>query len=120
MERNTILIGRILKRLKAAVGYHELGMTQHALRSLDGLSSLGEIRQFEPVIGVLRHEIVKNRENPLSAMSALEAVASLLPKSANDATTLTLAACYGLSDSGRSANNAAFARGAQPVKASKE
>ena len=91
------------------------------MRSLDGLSSLGEIRQFEPVIGVLRHEIMKNGENPRSTADALEAVAGIfLPKSANDATTLALAACYGLSDSGRSANNAAFARGAQPVKASKE
>ena len=42
----------VLKRLKAAVGYHELGMTQHALRCLDSLASLGEIGPFGLVTDV--------------------------------------------------------------------
>ena len=46
MESNASKILRLLKRLKAAVGYHELGMTQHALRCLDSLASLGEIGHF--------------------------------------------------------------------------
>ena len=37
MEANAIKTVRVLKRLKAAVGYHELGMKQHALQCLDGL-----------------------------------------------------------------------------------
>ena len=41
MGIQTSKIVRVLKRLKAAVGYHELGMTQHALRCLDSLVSLG-------------------------------------------------------------------------------
>ena len=39
MEANAIKTVRVLKRLKAAVGYHELGMKQHALQCLDGLAA---------------------------------------------------------------------------------
>ena len=46
MESNTGMIVRVLKRLKAAVGYHELGMTQYAVQCLDSLDLLGEIGPF--------------------------------------------------------------------------
>src|SRR5208283_2300127 len=39
MKSNAGTIVRVLKRLKAAVGYQELGMTKHALRCLDSLES---------------------------------------------------------------------------------
>ena len=50
MDSNAGMIVRVTKRLKAAVGYHELGMRQHALRCLDSLDLLGEIGPF----GVVR------------------------------------------------------------------
>ena len=40
MKSEATTIVRVLKRLKAAVGYQELGMTQHAVRCLDSLASL--------------------------------------------------------------------------------
>ena len=106
MESNAGMIVRVLKRLKAAVGYHELGMTQHALRCLDSLTPLGTIGPFGLVTEVLRGEFVEHPENHVSAAKALETIACMLPTPARNAIRMTLAACYGQgNDAGRSANN---------------
>ncbi|MGO9113709.1 MAG: hypothetical protein ACLP9L_31135 [Thermoguttaceae bacterium] len=115
MESNAGMIVRVLKRLKAAVGYHELGMTQHALRCLDSLTQLGMIGPFGLVAEVLRGEFVKDTENHVSAAKALKITACMLPTSAKHAIMMTLAACYGQgNDVGRAANSVARARGAKP------
>ena len=115
MEPNAGKIVRVLKRLKTAVGYHELGMTQHALRCLDSLSQLGKIGPFGLVAEVLRAEFVKHAENHVSAAGALEIVACMLPTPASRAVQMTLAACYGqANDNRRAANSVAFARGVKP------
>jgi len=114
MESNTDMILRVLKRLKAAVGYHELGMSQHALRCLDSLASLGKIGPFGMVQEVLRGEFVEHTENHVSAATALEIVACMLPTPARHAIEMTLAACYGQVDEiGRVANRVACDRGAK-------
>jgi len=114
MESNANTIVRVLKRLKAAVGYHEMGMTQHALRCLDSLASLGNIGPFSLVEEVLRGEFTRNREDHLSAAMALEIVTCMLPTPARHAIEMTLAACYGeVNDAGRAANSVARARGAK-------
>ena len=114
MESNTDTIVRVLKRLKAAVGYHELGMSQHALRCLDSLVSLGKIGPFGLVQEILRGEFVEHAENHVSAATALEIVACMLPTPARHAIEMTLAACYGQVDEvGRAANKRACARGAK-------
>ena len=115
MESNASMIVRVLKRLKTAVGCHELGMTQHAMRCLDSLASLGKIGPFGLVQEVLRDEFIKDRENHISAAKALEIVACMLPTPARHAIQVTLAACYGqVNDVGRAANSVARARGATP------
>ncbi len=115
MEFNAGTIVRVLKRLKAAVGYHELGMTQHALRCLDSLPQLGEIGPFELVAVFLRDVFLKHREEQVSAAKALAMVESMVPTPARHAIQMTLAACYGaVNDAGRAANNMARARGAKP------
>ncbi len=115
MEPNADTIARVLKRLKAAVGYHELGMTQHALRCLDSVLSLGKIGPFGLVQEVLRGEFIKSCENHVSAAKALEMVACLLPTPASHAIRLTLAACFGQDNGGaRAANSLGCARGAKP------
>jgi len=117
MESNAGMIVRVLKRLKTAVGYQELGMTQHALRCLDSLASLGKIGPFGLVQEVLRGEFIKNRETDISAAKALEVVACMLPTPARQAIKMTLAACYGqASGQGRGANSVACARGAKPER----
>ena len=114
MESDANMIVRVLKRLRAAVGYHELGMTQHALRCLDSLAPLGQIGPFGLVQEVLRSEFVKDKEQHPSAATALEMAARTLPTPARNAIELTLAACYGQgNDAGRTANGAAPARGAK-------
>jgi len=115
MESNAGTIVRVLKRLKAAVGYHELGMTQHALRCLDSLGSLGKIGPFGLVQKVLSDEFNGNQENHISAANALEMVACMLPTPARRAIRMTLAACYGQgNDLGHAANSVARARSAKP------
>jgi hypothetical protein len=113
MEPNAIKTVRVLKRLKAAVGYHELGMTQHALRCLDGLAPLGQIGPFGLVADVLRDEFSNVRH--MSAEKALDMVACMLPTHARRAVQLTLAVCYGSEDNRRSANDRAVFRGAAPA-----
>ncbi len=116
MKSNANTIVRVLKRLKAAVGYQELGMTRHALRCLDSLESLGKIGPFGLVQEVLRGEFVRNRESHIPAARALETVACMLPTPARHAIEMTLAACYGQVDNVvRAANSVARARGAKPA-----
>ena len=98
MDQKSIMTVRVLKRLKAAVGYHELGMTQQAVSCLERVESLGKIEAFGMVVDILRGEFVKNRENDLSAANALEIVAAMLPKPERRAIRMTLAACYGKTD----------------------
>ncbi len=112
MESKAGKIVRVLSRLKAAVGYHELGMTQHALACLDSLSRFGRLGPFGLVTDVLRDEFVTHAENHISAAHALEIVACMLPAPARHAMQLTLAACYGPTVSAsRTANVAATTRG---------
>ncbi len=77
MEANAIKTVRVLKRLKTAIGYHELGMKQHALRCLDSLAALGKIGPFGLVADVLRDEFTNDRQ--VSAEKALDIVACMLP-----------------------------------------
>jgi hypothetical protein len=117
MKMDAGKVVRVLKRLRTSVGYHELGMTQHALRYLDSLTQLGKIGPFGLVAEVLRGEFVKHRENHVSAAKALEIVACMLPRPAGDAIGMTLAACYGqTSEAGRAAKILACARGAKPER----
>jgi hypothetical protein len=108
---NAEMTVRVLKRLKAAVGYHELGMTRHALRCLDSLTELGKIGPFGLVVEVIRGEFLRGPEKHLPAAKALEIVACMLPTPGRHAVEMTLAVCYGPGDTGRAANNRAVARG---------
>ena len=109
MESNAGLIVRALKRLKAAVGYHELGMTRHAVRCLDSLASLGKVGHLGLVADVLRDVFANHSEDHVAVHKALEIVACMLP-SARRTILMVLAACYGPVN-GRATNRAARARG---------
>ncbi len=112
MNPIAIMIVRVLKRLRTAVGYHELGMTEHALRSLDSLKSLATIEPFGIVAVILRYEFVKERGNFLSIAAALESAAAQLPTPERRAIKLTLAVCFGsTSDASRSATSVSFSEG---------
>jgi hypothetical protein len=111
---------RVLKRLRAAIGYDELGMSAHALRSLDSLASLGDIGPFALIADFLRGEFSKARENRIDLAMALGTAAGLLPTPVRQAVEMTLAACNATdNDRGRAANNRAVDRGVRPETPSK-
>jgi len=85
---------RVLKGLRAAVGYHELRMPQHAMRCLHALP-LATINAFEPVIEILRRGIIRNDADAASIVEALREAAGSAPSPLADACKLTLIACYG-------------------------
>ena len=115
MEFNAGKIVRVLKRLRAAVGYQELGMTQHALCCLDSLASMSNIGPFGLIAEVLRDQFVKYPESHVPADKALEMLACMLPTPSRNAIRLTLTACYGQLDAaGRAANKRASARAPNP------
>jgi len=104
MKLDAIITVRVLKRLKAAVGYHELGMTQHALGCLDSVGLLDTTGRFRLVVDVLRGEFANHVEKEISAAKALGVVAGMVPGRERRAIRMTLAACYGKTSNGRSAD----------------
>ena len=88
-------------------------MTQHAVRCLDGLASLGKIGPFGLVADVLRGEFTRNREDHIPAAKALGIVACMLPPPARHAVEMTLAACYGQLDMDRTGSVACARRSAE-------
>ena len=105
MDRNAAKLARLLKRLKAAVGYHELGMMQHAVRCLDSLSVVGEVGAFALVADILRDEFLRGPADQLAAASALEVAEGMAPRAARRAIRTTLVTCFGDSKETESGRN---------------
>lgn len=115
MEPNAIMILRVVKRLKTAVGYHELGMSRHALRWLESAQQLDTAGPFGLVAEVLRQQFAQYDEDHVAPANNLEIAVRALPDSARLAFELTLAICYGQpDDKGRVANIGALTRGLKP------
>jgi hypothetical protein len=95
MDRNAVKLARLFKRLKAAVGYHELGMTRHAVQCLDSLTDVGELGPFALVADVLRGEFLRGSADQFSTASALEVAEGLAPREARRAIRMTLVTCFG-------------------------
>jgi hypothetical protein len=95
MDPKAIKLARLFKRLKAAVGYHELGMAEHAVQILGSLASLGDIGPFAFVADILRDEFLRGSADDFSAASALEVAEALAPRDARRAIRMTLVTCFG-------------------------
>jgi hypothetical protein len=119
MNSTPDMIVGTLKRLRAAIGYQELGMTQHALRCLDGLALLGKIGPFYLVVAALHDAFEGNRDHRDSPAATLAHLAGTLPTPARHAAQLALIACFGQASNQRAANQKASARGANPEIGSK-
>jgi tetratricopeptide (TPR) repeat protein len=113
MEAATVV--RVIKRLKAAAGYYELGMTGHALERLDSLGELEPIGPFALAAEIMRAEFLKAQADYGGAAAALESAACTLPGPQSQALRLALSACYfQAGDVDRAVNNLGYARGAKP------
>lgn len=119
LEARTIV--RVLKRLKAAVGYQELGMRTQALACLDDMLRLGDPGDFRRAERIIRADVLLSNGNTRLAAKALEIAACSAPAPENMALWLVLATCY-LSPQGsnRSANEKAAGRGAKAPQVEEE
>ena len=114
MNAYQALVVRVIKRLKTAVGYYELGMVQDALASLDSLKELGDIGSFVLAEEMLRAEILKTEHRYEAAAQALESAARLLPAPFNQALWVALSECYRQAGNSQGAvNSMGCARGAK-------
>ena len=115
IDRATVV--RVMKRLRTAVGYHELGMTRHAVQCLDAVLQLGEIGPYRLGEELLRAEFRKSQADYGAAANALENAARMLPSPENQAIWREVSTCYReAGDAGRAVNSMAYARGAVPPK----
>ena len=105
---------RIAKRLAAATGYLELGMTQHALDTLEGLSDLGP---FEGPVELLRGEALRIQHRYADAEKSLKIAARKFPSPEDRTAWLALSNCYRQAgDVDGAVRMLARARGAHPPK----
>jgi len=105
---------RVAKRLRQATGYLELGMTQHALDSLEGLGDLGP---FEGPADLLRGEALRIQCRFEDAAKSLRRAAKSFPAPHDKTAWLALSHCYRqVGDTDRAVQSLARARGAQPPK----
>jgi len=110
-------MARVTKRLRAAVGYYELGMSRHAVQCLDSVLQLGEIGPFRVAEEILRAQFLKSEADYGAAAKALENAARMTPTRDNQALWAAVSACYrDAGDIGRAVNSMAYARGAVPPK----
>jgi hypothetical protein len=106
---------RAMRRLRAAAGYHELGMAKQAMACLDSVVELGEIGPFRLAVEVLRAEMLKSSGDFSGAAKALENAARVVPAPQNQGLWLALSACCReAGDDCRAVNSLGYARGARP------
>jgi predicted Zn-dependent protease len=114
MNVEDALVVRIIKRLKAAVGYYELGMMQHALDCLESLQSLGDIGPFSIAEEMLTAQILQAEHRYEAAAQALEAAARLLPAPFDQALWMAVSQCQRQAGNmDEAANSLGCARGAK-------
>lgn len=115
MEVNLAHAVRLTKHLRSAIGYHELGMTQHALQCLDQAQLIGDIGPWRLAIDMVRGEVLHSAHRYEAAAEALEHAARLTPAPYNQAIWLALSACYReAGDTQRAVDTLACARGVKP------
>jgi hypothetical protein len=82
-----------MPRLRAAAGYHDLGMTRQAVCCLDSVLQMDEIGPFALAAEILRTEFLASSPGFSNAAEALEIAACLLPPPADRALLLVLEEC---------------------------
>ena len=102
---------RVAKRVRAAVGYLELGMSEQALACLE---NLGELGPFEAEVELLRGQAFRLQHRYEDAAVALKAAATKFPAPQDKSAWLALSICYHQAgDADQALQMLARARGAQ-------
>ena len=105
---------RITKRLKAAIGYFELGMLSHAMACLDSLQTVGQIGPFAAAVEVIRAAATNKEAASVDLPASLEAAARTLSGPPSKALWLVISTCYlQAGDEQRASDIMACARGAK-------
>ena len=117
MKAEVRTAARVLKQLKAALGYHELGMHSHALQCLEDLLQRDNIGPFRLAVEALLVDLCQSLEEDATAEGRKNA-ARRRPFPHHRALWAALSACHEhLGDASQAANGLAFARGATPPHA---
>lgn len=115
MQHDNLQLVRVMMRVRHAMGYFQLGMTQHALACLDAAEKLPPLGPFALVIPVLRAEILGGKRSYEEAAKALELLAEKLPPAYGQPLWAALSMCYRHSgDNERAVQSLAYARGVKP------
>ena len=111
MSFNRTQFVRVAKRMAEAVGYLELGLTQHALDRLEGLGDLGPL---EAQVEFLRGEALRFQHRYEDAATSFKNAAKKAPAPHNRAAWLASSLCYRQAgNTQRAIQSLARARGAQ-------
>jgi hypothetical protein len=114
MKAEVRTVARVLKQLKAALGYYELGMNPHALQCLDDLLQRNNIAPFRLAVEALRVELCKSLEENATA-EGLKSTARRRPFPHHRTLWAAVNACHEhLGGASQAANGLALARGAAP------
>ena len=115
MEMDSCQLVRVTWRIREAMGYYGLGMTDHALASLDAAERLGNLGAFKLVIDMLRAEILNRHASYQESVKVLEELAEKLPPAYRQSLWMALSMCYQeAGDEDRAIDSLAHARGAKP------
>jgi tetratricopeptide (TPR) repeat protein len=115
MELSGYQLVRATARVRQAMGYHELGMVEHALECLAATERMGDLGAFQLVVDMLRAEVQHRQENYDAAAKALEEAAQKLPPAASRSLWMAISMCYReAGDTDRAVTSLARARGAKP------
>jgi len=113
LEGNDVI--RFAKRLRAAMGYYELGMTQHAVECLDSAAAMKDIGPLRLAISMIKAHFAMQPHRFEAASTLLEAIARAAPRPQSQSIWLVLSLCYNdAGDSERAIDTLACARGAKP------
>jgi len=116
MEISTYQLVRATARMRQAMGYYELGMTEHALASLEATRQMGDLGAFRFVVDMLRAKMEQRPDDYHEAVQELEKLAPTLAPAYRRCLWMALSMCYRQAgDTERAVSTLACARGASPT-----
>jgi tetratricopeptide (TPR) repeat protein len=112
MKTNDIHFARVVRRIREATGFIELGLPQYALDRLEGLDEPGP---FTAQIELVRGEALRRQHRYFDAVASLKRAAAKAPAPIKQSAMLAISACYHQTgDHAKAMDAYASARGVAP------